>query len=79
MVFVSFKMKQVLQMLWTWAIGDKKVICALVEAGKLRAFVDRSFPLDETAEAHRYAESGAKHGSVVIVLGPESEDPSGPT
>lgn len=30
MVFLSFKMKQILQMLWTSVIGDKKVICALV-------------------------------------------------
>ena len=83
-VFVSFKMKQILQMLWTSVIGDKKVICALVterqedlvsirtlvETGKLRSIVDRSFPLEEAAEAHRYAESGAKKGSVVISLAP---------
>jgi NADPH:quinone reductase-like Zn-dependent oxidoreductase len=82
MVFVSFKMKQILQMLWTSVIGDKKVICALVterqedlvsirtlvETGKLRSIVDRSFPLEEAADAHRYAESGAKKGSVVISL-----------
>jgi NADPH:quinone reductase-like Zn-dependent oxidoreductase len=84
MVFVSFKMKQILQMLWTSVIGDKHVICAmvterqeglvsirtLVEAGKLRSIVDRSFPLEEAAAAHRYAESGAKKGSVVISLAP---------
>ena len=84
MVFVSFKMKQILQMLWTSVIGDKQVICALVterqedlvsirtlvEAGKLRSIVDRSFPLEEAAAAHRYAESGAKKGSVVISLVP---------
>jgi NADPH:quinone reductase-like Zn-dependent oxidoreductase len=84
MVFVSFKMKQILQMLWTSVIGDKRVICAvmterqedlevirtLVEAGKLRSIVDRAFPLEQAAEAHRYAESGAKKGSVAISLGP---------
>ncbi|MGB7217450.1 MAG: NAD(P)-dependent alcohol dehydrogenase [Vicinamibacterales bacterium] len=83
-VFVSFKMKQILQMLWTSGIGDKKVICALVterqddlvsirtlvETGKLRSIVDRSFPLEEAAEAHRYAESGAKQSSVIISLAP---------
>lgn len=81
-VFVSFKMKQILQMLWTSVISDKKVICALVterqedlvsirtlvETGKLRSIVDRSFPLEEAAAAHRYAESGAKQGSVLISL-----------
>ena len=76
MVFVSFKMKQILQMLWTSVIDDKKVICAvmterqedleiirtLVEAGKLRSIIDRVFPLEQAAEAHRYAESGANTG-----------------
>jgi len=82
MVLVSFKVKQILQMLWTSVIGDKKVICAvmterqedlevirtLVETGKLRSIVDRALPLEEAAEAHRYAESGTKKGSVVISL-----------
>lgn len=86
MVFVSFKMKQVLQMLWTSVIGGKKAICTLVterqeglvairtlgEAGTFRSVVDRSFPLDEAAEAHRYAESGAKTGAVVIALAPSA-------
>ena len=51
---------------------DLVSIRTLVEAGKLRSIVDRSFPLAEAAEAHRYAESGAKQGSVVIVLGPRA-------
>ena len=35
--------------------------------GKVRAFVDRTYPLGEVAEAHRYVESRAVRGKVVLV------------
>jgi NADPH:quinone reductase-like Zn-dependent oxidoreductase len=41
----------------------------LVEAGKYRPVIDRTYPLDEVVEATRYVESGRKTGNVVLRVG----------
>lgn len=48
--------------------ADLQYLNRMIEAGQVKAVIDRRYPLAETAEAHRYVEGGHKVGCVVLTV-----------
>ena len=40
----------------------------MIEEGKIKTVVDRSFPWEEMVQAHRFVETGAKQGNLIITV-----------
>jgi NADPH:quinone reductase-like Zn-dependent oxidoreductase len=49
-------------------VDDLRLLAELAQAGIYRPVIDRCYPLEQIAEAHRYVDSGRKKGNVIITL-----------
>lgn len=82
MILSAAGMPEMLEGLWISMTSKRKVMTGvishnaadiiflkeLIESGKFKPVIDRTYPLEKIAEAHAYAETGRKKGNIIITI-----------
>jgi len=82
LLFVNPNVLQMIRGRWTSMTDNRKVkfsavhqttedlnfLKEMIQAGKIKSVIDRCYPLQQTAEAHRYIETGRKKGHIIITM-----------
>jgi NADPH:quinone reductase-like Zn-dependent oxidoreductase len=72
-LWMAFALNKSKKQILTWSAGyassrNLLTLKKLIEAGRIKSVIDRSYPLEQIAEAHEYVDTGLKKGNVTITI-----------